>query len=112
MSQSRKFLIVGTDRCGSTLLSAIIAKSGGYLVSMYRKSGGDYAKWRGVWMNVNASVLLQASTYPAALVSCEELMDPNESDWATRLHELTGNASPDDIDCYKGIDQAGRNSTR
>ena len=29
MSQSRKFLIVGTGRCGSTLLSAIIAKSGG-----------------------------------------------------------------------------------
>ena len=68
----------------------IYRKFSGYLVSMYRKSGGDYAKWRGIWMNVNATVLLQASSYPSALVSYEELIDPNESNWATRLHKLTG----------------------
>ncbi len=185
MSQPSKFLIVGTGRCGSTLLSAIIAKSGGsfglpavedwdrsggalehpyihsaykwysratrirdslipdqaatvcwsicrsrlkknlrvanyikstqlvwlvdeinrlepvgvigiyrkfsgYLASRYQKGGGDYAQWRGVWMNVNATVLLQASIYPSALFSHEELIDPNESDWAAKLHELTG----------------------
>ncbi len=68
----------------------IYRKFSSYLASRYLKFGGDYAKWRGVWTNVNATVLLQASTYPSALVSYEELIDPNESDWATRLHELIG----------------------
>ena len=68
----------------------IYRKFSGYRLSQYRKSGGSYRKWKDTWSDVNATVLLQAHTYPSAFVSYEELVDIAETSWAGRVHQLTG----------------------
>ena len=68
----------------------IYRKFSGYLVSQYRKSGGSYQQLKDMWTDVNATVLLQAHTYPFAFVSYEELVDLTKTNWAVRVSQLTG----------------------
>ena len=68
----------------------IYRKFSGYLVSRYRKSGGNYRKGKDIWTDINGTVLLQAHTYPFAFVSYEELVDLAETTWAESLGQLTG----------------------
>ena len=70
-------------------LIAIYRKFSGYWPSVFHRKGSTYQKSRDIWMDVNNAILLQASLYPSALISYEELIDTAETHWAEKLHTLT-----------------------
>ena len=67
----------------------VYRKFSSYWPSVFRRKFYTYQKIRDIWMDVNNAILLQASLYPSALISYEELIDTAETHWAEELHTLT-----------------------
>ena len=67
----------------------VYRKFSGYWPSIFYKRAYPFQRGKNIWMNVNNAILLQSSLYPSALISYEELLDPDETQWAEKLHTLT-----------------------